>query len=115
MYKKIIILFVILFAVSLIVNIYFIFNTPFTITHKHTYNNQQYQFQGQLMMNMYMAEGTKIEWVDHYIERTNDIQKDEELISKFLMSLHPTSSFFRDIYRYDKFIVIKYPNFLKEK
>lgn len=88
----------ILLVLSILCNIYFVIGKGINITYDKriitrtsTYANQ---FGGQLMMNMWMTQGNKVEWVD---KKISDFKTISEL-KIFLENLHPTSSYFvRDI------------------
>ena len=77
-------------------------------THQHQHQHQE-QFQGQLMINMMLQKGNKVVWKIKVFQ-----YEDQNKIIDFLMTLHPTSSYFAKIYVFNNIKVI-YPDFLQEK
>ena len=102
--KKII---VSLFIISVFFNVVFIcyiIGKGITLNNYNTYNQQQYQqqWQGQLLLNQWTAQGNKIEWkrIDNVKSYNNSI---EESIQDHLNKLHPISSLYAKV-------IVKYHN-----
>jgi len=91
--KKIIIAICLILAISLGINIWFFSGKGIEINN-FTYNRQyqyQQQFQGQLLINQWTAEGNKIEW--------KMIEVDYDKITIELDKLHPISSLYAKVTR----------------
>ena len=80
-------------------------NSPTVHNHSH-----QEQFQGQLMINMFLQKGNKLRW---QIESCNKESGKTEV--DILNVLHPTSSYFAKITKTENTCNIIYPIFLEEK
>lgn len=89
MIKKVIIILCIILALSIVLNILLIVKNGIVINNKYDQrqDQRQFQFQGQLLMNFFMAQGDKIEWV------MKDFKTEKDLI-KFMEELPPQESFF---------------------
>lgn len=72
-------------------------------------NNNNSQWQGQLLINQWNAQGNKIEWKEIRSDVTNYLSE--------LNTLHPISSMYSKIYRSPNrpFVIIIYPEIFKEK
>ena len=77
------------------------------IYQQHTHNHQE-QFQGQLMMNLYLSKGNHIEWQDKEFETYAELKD-------YKTSLPPQVSYFCSIIPNSKKWIISCPNFLEEK
>ncbi len=78
---------------------------PVYQTHNHLH---QEQFQGQLMLNLWMSEGNHVEWKDSEFSTYQELKD-------YRTSLPPQVSYFCSIIPDSKKWVISCPNFLKEK
>ena len=103
----------ILLAVSIAGNIFFILGKGINIdksTHTNV-NNHNENFQGQLMMNLWMSQGDTIEWVIVYTTTENP---QKELVD-LLKPLPPQISYFATIiWMGDRYQII-YPNIMKKQ
>ena len=100
----------VLFVLSVGVNVFFLMGKGITIDKRTLVNNHNEQFQGQLMVNMYMQKGNKIEWAYTYFDTVVDGLS-------FLNTLHPSMSFFSKMFWDDtrKGYGVVYPTFMEEK
>lgn len=92
--KKYIII-IILFSISIAFNIYFLCGKGIVINNNITNHQEQYQqqWQGQLFINQWVAQGNEIEW--------RVIQCSHNDINSNLNKLHPISSLYSKIISYD--------------
>lgn len=109
-------LFISLFVISIFCNIYFavyILGKGIVVNNYTTNHQEQYQqqWQGQLLINQWAAQGNTIEWKAIYSQ-----DKKGESSLQLLNNLHPISSFYAKVsYDKDEFIII-YPDiFTKTK
>jgi len=80
------------------------------ITINNSYHQEQYQQQwsGQLLINQWNTQGDQIEW--------KTIESDYTHLNSDLKKLHPISSMYAKIIKFDSKIEIYYPDiFIKTK
>lgn len=94
-------IFIVLFVISIIVNIYYtcyVLGEGITLNNYNTYHQEQYQqqWQGVLSVNQWTSQGNQIEWkrIDNVKIYNNSI---EESIQEHLNKLHPLSSLYAKI------------------
>lgn len=100
-----------LFIISLLANVYFISGKGIVINRDERVinNNNNSQWQGQLLLNQWTAQGNKIEW---RVIKSNWGDYRQELDK-----LHPISSMYSKIYSDNsrsKELVIIYPDIFTE-
>lgn len=112
MFKKVVIILCVILTLSIALNILLLIKGGITINNKYDQrqDQRQFQFQGQLLMNFFMAQGDKIEWV------VKDFESEKDLI-KFIEELPPQESFFCKILDGPRVenVRILYPHYIKEK
>jgi len=99
----------IIFTLSIIINIFLLFKKDIYFINQNDMrqDQRQYQYQGQLQFNMWMAQGDTIKWEGFY---TKNI---DEIIDK-LNQLPPQYSYFSKIIYTDTGLYILIPKFMKE-
>jgi hypothetical protein len=112
MIKKVIIILCVILALSIVLNVLLIVKNGIVINNKYDQrqDQRQFQFQGQLLMNFFMAQGDKIEWT------VTTFKTEGELI-KFIEERPPQESFFCKPlgFNADGVRIILCPHYIKEK
>lgn len=110
MNKAVISILTIFLILSIGTNVYFLSGKGITINQDKSNHQYQQQWQGQLMINQWTAQGNKIEWKTIIIET--------EKVPEELNKLHPISAMYakvmylRDI---SGSTLILYPDIFQEK
>jgi len=105
--NKIIISLVVVGIISIGINVWFFSGKGITFNSYTTNHQEQFQqqFQGQLLVNQWTAQGDKIEWKEVYCDNATYLTE--------LDKLHPISSMYAKIIFMDhglsKYIRILYP------
>ncbi len=107
-------IFIVLFVISIIVNIYYtcyVLGKGITLNNYNTYHQEQYQqqWQGVLSINQWVSQGNQIEWrilTCSYNDITSELNK-----------LHPISALYSKIIFYKNLsgVDIIYPDIFIEK
>ena len=110
MFKKLFIATCAVLTISIVVNIFLIIKGGIIVnnTYDQRQDQRQFQFQGQLLMNMYMTQGDSLTWV---MKRTDSIEDALKLVAE----LPPQEAFFNQIIPSTSDVVLIYPHFMKEK
>ena len=102
-----------LFVLSIITNIYlvsYVLSKGIIVNNYTTNHQEQMQFQGQLLVNQWTAQGDTIEWKVIYSQ-----DEPNRSLMEILNSLHPISSFYSKISLYNGDFCIIYPTVFSEK
>jgi hypothetical protein len=108
--NKIVITIGILLTISIGINIWFFSGKGIVINNNITNDQRQWQqqWQGQLLINQWTSQGNTIEW--------KTIETDYDNIISDLNKLHPISSMYAKIIKFDSKIEVYYPKiFTKTK
>ena len=98
---------VVLLVISIAVNVYFLSGRGISIDKSTHLHNEQ--FQGQLQMNLWLAQGDKVDWL---ILLDN---KDFKAVHDALMALPPQESYFAKIFYKENGWTLIVPRFAKSK
>lgn len=105
-----------LFIISLLANAYFISGKGIVINRDERVinNNNNSQWQGQLLLNQWAAQGNKIEWKSFTVHHITDYDRTNKLKTE-LNILHPISSLYSKVFRNSNGeIVVVYPDIFTE-
>jgi hypothetical protein len=105
-----------LFIISLLANVYFISGKGIVINRDERVinNNNNSQWQGQLLLNQWTAQGNKIEWKFLVVRSLTDLDRVTKLTIE-LNKLHPISSLYsKALKNTNGELVLLYPDIFTE-
>ena len=115
--NKIIISLIVVLAISIGVNVWFLSGKGIVVNNYTTNHQEQYQqqWQGQLLLNQWTAQGDKIEWKS-IIMNAQSPENEAKRITEELNKLHPISAFYSRVYYHSsRCSIIFYPDIFQSK